>query len=293
MLRRRAFPLFSAILIAGFGICLPVGAAALPPAALQSKSLSLVATAQVPPDFLKHAGISQNLNQQLPLDDHFVDASGANVTLGQFFGKRPAVLAMVYYSCRMLCPQVLNGMANALRQSGYTAGKQYDVIVASIDPSDTPAEAMMEKQRFLGWLGQPDAAPNVHFLTGTAAASSSLAQAAGFHYVMVPGPDGKMDQYAHSSVIMFATPEGRMSKYLSGVTYQPRDVRLALLSAGNHHIGSLGDLILLYCCSYSPSTGQYTVSILRILGLAAVASILALCMLFFLLSRKRKKLQAV
>jgi protein SCO1/2 len=196
---------------------------------------------------------------------------------------------MVYFRCRLLCPQVLNGMATALRHTGYTAGKQYDVVVASIDPQDTPADAMTEKQRFLGWLGDPGAASHVHFLTGAAAASSSMAQAAGFDYVRVPGPDGKMDQYAHSSVIMFATPEGRMSKYLSGVSYQPRDVRLALMTAGNHHIGSLGDLVLLYCCSYDSSTGAYTVSILRVLGLAAVGSILALSLLFFLLSRKSKK----
>ena len=166
--------------------------------------------------------------------------------------------------------------------------QQYDVLVASIDPTDTPADAAAEKQRFLGWLGEPGAAPNVHFLTGPAASSSSMAQAAGFHYVVVPGPDGKMDQYARSSVIMFATPEGRMSKYLAGVSYQPRDVRLALLEAGNHHIGSFADLVLIYCCSYSPSTGRYTVSVLRVLSLAAFGSILAMCALFYVLHRKVK-----
>jgi protein SCO1/2 len=104
--------------------------------------------------------------------------------------------------------------------------------------------------------------------------------------VRVPGPDGKMDQFAHSSVIMIATPDGRMSKYLFGIDYQPRDVRLAVIEAGNHHIGSLSDLILLYCCNYSPSAGKYTVSILRVMGLAAMGSLFMLVALLYALSRK-------
>jgi protein SCO1/2 len=287
MSRRPSLYIRSPLVFFAFAFCLAAGPAVFPAQAQQAEPLGTIS--KPAPNFLKHAGISQNLDQQLPLDAQFLDSTGAHVTLGQYFGKRPVVFAMVYFRCRLLCPQVLNGMATALRHTGYTAGKQYDVVVASIDPQDTPADAMTEKQRFLGWLGDPGAASHVHFLTGAAAASSSMAQAAGFHYVRVPGPDGKMDQYAHSSVIMFATPEGRMSKYLSGVSYQPRDVRLALMTAGNHHIGSLGDLVLLYCCSYDSSTGAYTVSILRVLGLAAVGSILALSLLFFLLSRKSKK----
>lgn len=286
-MRRRLPPnIISGLLAICSGVCLIAGAAL--PRALAQQEKPLGATAQVAPDYLKHAGISQNLDQQLPLDDSFRDESGAGVMLGKYFHQRPVVLALVYYQCRLLCPQVLNGMATALRQTGFTAGKQYEVVVASIDPMDTPADAAAEKQRFLGWLGDPGAASSVHFLTGPAASSSSLAQAAGFHYVQVPGPDGKMDQYAHSSVIMFATPEGRMSKYLSGIEYPPRDVRLALIQAGNHRIGTLADLVLLYCCSYSPSAGKYTVSILRVLGLAAVASILALGLLLYLLHRKPK-----
>jgi len=115
-----------------------------------------------------------------------------------------------------------------------------------------------------------------------------LARATGFNYVRVPGPDGKMDQFAHSSVIMIATPDGRMSKYLFGIDYQPRDVRLAVIEAGNHHIGSVSDLILLYCCSYSPSAGKYTVSILRVMGLAAMGSLFMLVALLYALSRKPK-----
>jgi protein SCO1/2 len=128
----------------------------------------------------------------------------------------------------------------------------------------------------------------VHFLTGQQASITDLAAATGFNYVRIPGPDGKMDQFAHSSVIMIDTPEGRMSKYLFGIDYQPRDVRLAVIEASNHHIGSFSDLIRLYCCNYSPSAGKYTVSVLRVMGLAAMGSLFMLVALLYLLSRKPK-----
>jgi protein SCO1/2 len=186
----------------------------------------------------------------------------------------------------MLCPQVLSGMARSLRQVAFTPGKEYDVLVASIDPADTPADGVAEKVRFLDTLGNPGAASSVHFLTGSQASITDLASATGFNYVRMSGPDGKMDQFAHSSVIMIVTPDGRMSKYLSGIDYQPRDVRLAVLEASNHHIGSFSDMILLYCCNYSPGAGKYTVSVLRVMGLAAMGSLFMLVAVIYLLARK-------
>jgi protein SCO1 len=251
------------------------------------------ASAQQAPAWQKHAGIDQNLNSQLPLDATFVDESGRAVKLGDFFrhDNRPVMMALMYYNCQMLCPQVLHGMAEALRASGFHAGHEYDVVVASIDPSDTPAGAAAEKRQFLAMLDAPDSATgSVHFLTGAQPSIAALAQAVGFHYVRVPGPDGKMDQFAHSSVILVATPDGRLSKYLFGVDYQPRDVRLALIEASSRHIGTLSDLVLLYCCSYSPSQGRYTVAVLRILGLAGVGSVIAVGFLLYMLSKKPKGL---
>jgi protein SCO1/2 len=244
--------------------------------------------AQSAPAYLKKAGISQNLGNQLPLGDHFLDSTGAGVTLGSYFGRRPVVMALVYYKCKMLCPQVLSGLAKTLRNVGFTPGKDYDIVVTSIDPGDAPADGAAEKARFLESLGAPGAGSSVHFLTGPQASITDLATATGFNYVRVPGPDGKMDQFAHSSVIMIATPDGRMSKYLFGIDYQPRDVRLAVIQASNHHIGSVSDLILLYCCNYSPSAGKYTVSILRVMGLAAMGSLIMLVALLYALSRKPK-----
>ncbi|MFZ0633269.1 MAG: SCO family protein [Acidobacteriaceae bacterium] len=247
------------------------------------------ATAQQAPAWQKHAGIDQNLGHPLPLSDPWIDSAGHNVRLGDYFrDNRPVMLELMYYNCKLLCPQVLHGMAVALRESGFHAGNQYDVLVASIDPADKPADGAAKKQQFLSMIDQPNASGSVHFLTGPQSSITDLAQATGFHYVRVPGPDGKMDQFAHSSVILIATPDGRVSKYLFGVDYQSRDVRLAIISASTRHIGTLSDLVLLYCCNYSPSQGRYTVAVLRILGLAAIASLLAIILMLYLLSRKPK-----
>jgi protein SCO1/2 len=240
------------------------------------------------PTFLQHAGIAQNLNRKLPLSAAYVDSTGKPVTLGNYFGKRPVVLAEVYFSCGMLCPQVMHGAADALKQTGLKAGKDYEVVVASFDPKDTSHQAASEKQLFLSWLGDPAAASGVHFLTGDQFSIDALSAATGFHYVRVPGPDGKMDQFAHSSVIMVATPDGRLSKYFSGIQYAPRDLRLAMVDASNREIGTAADLFLLYCCSYNPSSGRYTVSILRVLGLAGCVTILIILGMIYLLTRKPK-----
>jgi protein SCO1 len=245
--------------------------------------------AQAPPEFLKKAGVKQNLGNPLPLNDRFLDSSGTEAPLSTYFTHRPVVMALVYYKCKMMCPQVLSGLAKTLRQVGFVPGKDYDVVITSIDPMDTPADGVAEKTQFLASLGTPEAGSSVHFLTGQQGAITDLAAATGFNYVRVPGPDGKMDQFAHSSVIMIATPDGRMSKYLFGIDYQPRDVRLAVIQASTHHIGSLSDMILLYCCSYSPSAGKYTVSVLRVMGLAAMGSLFMLVAMFYALSRKPKR----
>ena len=278
----RRFLFFS--LLTGLFVCaLPLAAQSYP------AEKPLGASAQQTPAFLKNAGIDQRLNSALPLTDHFIDESGNDVPLGKYFGSRPVVMALVYYHCGLLCPQVLHGMAESLRGSGFKAGDQYDVLVASFDPTDTTADSVQAKQRFLATLGDAGSASGVHFLTGPQQSITDLAQAAGFHYVRVPGPDGKMDQFAHSSVIMIATPDGRMSKYLSGIDYPSRDLRLALIQASKRHIGSLSDIVLLYCCNYVPSTGRYSVAILRVLSLAGVVSVAAILLMIFLLTRKPKR----
>jgi protein SCO1/2 len=261
---------------------------ALPALAQYSADKPVGASAQSTPAYLKNAGLDQRLGTQIPLNLHFRDSTGADAPLGRYFAQKPVALALVYFKCAMLCPQVLHGLANSLAQTGYAPSRDYDVIVTSIDPTDTPADAEVARQKFISQLDGNVPANSVHFLTGAQPEITALANSIGFHYVQVPGPDGKMTQFAHSSVIMVATPEGKLSKYLTGVEYQPRDLRLALLEASDHRIGSPTDLILLYCCNYSPGEGRYTVSVLRVLGLAGMGSLFGLAGLLYLLNRKPK-----
>jgi protein SCO1/2 len=276
-------------------LCLLLVAAslALPALAQNSADKPLGASAQSVPAYLKDAGLEQRLGTQMPLNLHFRDSTGADAPLGKFLAQKPVALALVYFKCAMLCPQVLHGLAASLAQTGYAPARDYDVIVASIDPTDTPADAEAARQKFVAQLGGNVPAGSVHFLTGAQPEITALASSVGFHYVRVPGPDGKMTQFAHSSVIMVATPEGKLSKYLTGVEYQPRDLRLALLEASDHRIGSPTDLILLYCCNYSPGEGRYTVSVLRVMGLAGMASLFGLAAMLYLLTRKPKMKTAV
>jgi protein SCO1/2 len=260
----------------------------------------LGATAQSRPDYLAHAGIEQRLGESLPMDAVYTDETGRTGAVRSWFDGRPVAMAEVYYKCAMLCPQVLHGLATGLQQAGaeragMLPGKDFEVVVFSIDPTDTPADAVMQKQMFLreaGWAGNAEAEGAVHFLTGPPASIAAMSAATGFHYVMVPGPDGKMDQFAHSSVIMFATPEGRLSKYLAGIDYPARDLRLALLDASQKKISNPVDLLILYCCSYSPVAGKYSVSVMRILSIAGLVTVLLVIGMVVLLTRKPKGMVA-
>lgn len=277
---------YAALLLLLVGLPLSLGTRQL---AAQSYSADrpIGLSSQHTPDYLAHAGVEQRLGQPLPLSATFTDSTGSTAPLKSWFAGKPVALALVYYRCVMLCPQVLHGLATGLHQTTLTLGKDYDVVVVSIDPKDTPADALTQKNQFLSEMGAPpSAAAAVHFLTGTPASIAAISGATGFHYVMVPGPDGKLDQFAHSSVIMFATPDGRLSKYLSGIDYPARDLRMALLEASNHKISNPVDLLILYCCSYNPVVGKYSVSILRILGIAGMVSLFVVIGMLVLLTRK-------
>ena len=174
------------------------------------------------PEMLKNIGIDQRLNEQLPLALPFRDETGRTVALGEYFGKRPVVLALVYYNCPMLCTQVLNGLVAALNVMSLEAGRDFDVVAVSFDTRETPAMAAAKKEAYLSRYKHPAAAAGWHFLTGDAASVDALTKAAGFRYRY----DAKLEQFAHASAIMVATPEGRLARYFYGIEYSPRDLRL-------------------------------------------------------------------
>jgi protein SCO1/2 len=211
------------------------------------------------PGLLSAVRIDQQIGQQLPLDLRFKDDSGRDVRLGEFFGARPVVLALAYYECPMLCTQVLNGMTGALKTLSFDAGKDFDVVVVSIDPRDGFRMAAAKKASYVQSYGRPATAAGWHFLTGTEASIKPLTEAIGFHYAY----DQDLGQYAHGAAIYVATPKGVISRYLLGIDFAPRDLRLALVEASNNRLGTVADQVLLLCYHYDPSTGKYSGAVLN------------------------------
>jgi protein SCO1/2 len=205
------------------------------------------------PKGLEGVGIDQKLDQQLPLNVQFRDEAGRTVPLGSFFHGKPVLLAPVYYRCPMLCTQILSGMVSALKAVSFDPGRDFEVVAFSFDPKDTPEIAGAKKDNYLKRYGRPNTANGFHFLTGDEANIKALTEAIGFHYRYDP----TTDQFAHASGLMLATPEGRLSRYFYGVEYSPRDLRLGLVEASAHKIGTPVDAVLLFCFHYDPATGKY------------------------------------
>lgn len=229
-----------------------------------------------PPQILDKVKITQKLNTQIPLDGEFRDETGRTVRLGDYFGKRPVVMSLVYYQCKILCPEEIDGLVSALMMVKFKPGKDFDVVFVSIDPSETPEIAAREKALYLRRYGHPETAAGWHFLTGQQAAISQLAQAVGFGYVKMAGPDGKMNQFAHASAIEILTPEGKLAQYYLGVDYPPNNLRLGLVEASKGKIGSPVDAILTYCYRYDPKLHRYSLVIARVVQLSGLVMVFGL-----------------
>lgn len=234
---------------------------------------------------LSRVGIDQKLDSQLPLDLPFRDDAGRDVHLGDYFGKRPVVLALVYYDCPQLCTEVLNGMVRALKALTFTPGQEYDIVVVSFDAREKPPLAAAKKAKILEKYGDSSHSGAFHFLTGDVNPIKKLTAAVGFRDVY----DVHTSQYAHASAIYVVTPDGRMSRYFYGIEYSPKDLRLGLIEAAQNKIGNPVDQLLLFCYHYDPSTGKYTPLVTNILRAAGGATILALGgFIAIMLIRERK-----
>jgi len=242
------------------------------------------------PVVLQKVGVSQHLNQQLPLDAAFVDETGKPVHLGDYFGKRPAVVSMVYYNCPLLCSEELDGLTSALEMVKLTPGKDFDVIIMSIDPTETPALAAKKKAFYLKRYGRPETADGWHFLTGQKPAIDAVTSAIGFGYVQVPGPDGRLTQFAHASSIELATTEGKVAQYYLGVEYSPKDVLLGLIDASGNKIGSPVANILTYCYHYDPQTNKHSLIVARVVQFGGMVTMAGLGGFIFLMFRRDLKL---
>jgi protein SCO1 len=234
---------------------------------------------------LTKVGIDQKLNQQIPLDLAFVDETGRDVRLGEYFGKRPVILALVYYECPMLCTQVLNGLVGSLGVLTFDVGREFDVVAVSIKPREGPGLAAQKKEAYLERYKRPQTAAGWHFLTGKEENIRRLADAVGFRYAF----DETIKQYAHGAAIELITPRGVLSKYFYGIEFSPRDIKFGVMEASEERVGSLIENALLLCYHYDPATGKYGATALQAVRIGAVATMLAIVSFVFVSLRQERR----
>ncbi|HYM38174.1 MAG TPA: SCO family protein, partial [Nitrospiraceae bacterium] len=240
------------------------------------------------PAMVKGVGIDQNLNAQVPLELLFKDDTGQTVRLGQYFRKKPVVLALVYYECPMLCDMVMNGLTHTMEQISLDLGRDYEVVSVSFNPHETWQLAAAKKANYVEKYQRKGAAEGWHFLTGTEDNIKKLADTAGFHYKYDP----VTKQFAHAAGIMVLTPEGKIARYFYGIEYKPRDFRLGLVEASQKKIGSPVDAFMLFCYHYDPMTGKYGVVISNVIRVLGSATVIALGTLLFVLIRHDRQTSA-
>jgi protein SCO1 len=240
---------------------------------------------QLPP-VLREVGFDQRLGHVIPLDLPFQDEAGQTVRLGDYFGTRPVILTLAYYECPRLCGLVLDGLAHSLRGLRFSVGEQFEVVTVSIDPHDTPAHAAAKKVAILRSDARSGAAEGWHFLTGEEASIRQLTEAVGFRYAY----DADNSQFAHAAGLVTLTPQGTIARYLYGIEFAPKDVRLALIEAAAGQIGSAVDQLLLFCYRYDPTTGQYGLVIMNVLRLAGLLTVATLGgFIAFMFRRERQR----
>jgi protein SCO1/2 len=237
--------------------------------------------ANVRPPYLQNVGIEQHLDGQVPADLAFVDDAGRPVKLGDYYGKKPLILNLVYYNCTMLCGEALAGLSASMKMIKFDVGNEFDVVTVSFNPKETPEIAAAKKVEYLKRYGRPNAAAGWHFLTGPPESINALTKAVGFQYQY----DATKNQYAHATAIMVLTPEGRISRYFYGVDFPPKDLRMGLVEASQGKIGNAVDAVLLYCYHYDPAAGKYGAVVSNMLKVGAGLTIFLVGGLLLILIR--------
>ena len=262
-------------------------AGAQPTAPLSAPPPEGPATAQIP--MLRNAGLDQKVDSRVPADLAFVDERGRDVRLGEFFGERPVVLVLAYYECPVLCTQVINGVASSILPLTFDAGREFEVVVVSIDPGETPSMAEAKRTDFIRRYRRAGTEGGVHFLTGREESIAALADAVGFRYAYDP----QIDQWAHPAAITVLTPEGRVSRYLFGIEFAPRDLQFALMEAAEERIGTVVDRALLFCYNYDPQTGRYGFAIMTAVRLGGLLTLGGLGAFILITLRRERQGSAV
>jgi protein SCO1/2 len=246
------------------------------------------AAAQELPAEMEALKFDQRLGEQVPMDAEFRDSDGQTVRFGDLMDDKPVVLVLAYYRCPRLCSMVIRNVIEGLVRIPPEAGKDFQVVVLSFDPNETPELAAKNKaSAALFYSRGPKGAPGWRFLTGEEEQIQRVAAAVGFHYKYDPATSA----YKHSAGIMILTPEGKVARYLFGISFNPQDLRLALVEASKGRIGAPADqALLLTCMAYDPASGTYTLSVLKIVRLVSIATILLLGLyIWWNLSRERRQ----
>lgn len=236
------------------------------------------------PKELEGVGITPRLGEKISLDTVFTSESGDALALSAFFKQgRPVLLNLVYYSCPNLCTYLLSGMVEALKKLSWTPGRDFEIVTVSIDPNEGYELAAQKKESYFEAYGRPEGREGWHFLVGQEAEIRKLADEIGFSYKY----DEEIQQYAHAAGIFVMTSEGTLARTLLGMAFDPRDLRLALLEAGQGKIGNVVDQILLFCYRYDPKANKYALFATRLMKLAGLVTVLALVLLIMQLKKKK------
>jgi protein SCO1 len=230
-------------------------------------------------DFAFH----QHPGDQVPMNVQLRDATGRVVHLRDEMAGRPAILVLGYLHCPNLCGLVRDDVFHALSQSSLRA-KQYSLLILSIDPAETTADAAAAKRQDLARYPLPSADTDWHYLTGPASSLHQIAAAVGFRYRYDP----LLKQFLHPAGLVFLNATGRISGYLLGVGYSPGDLALGVARAGNGGIEQAATPVLLLCFHFDPTTGRYTLAITKVLQLAGLLTVLTLGGLIALAFRRER-----
>jgi protein SCO1/2 len=227
----------------------------------------------------------QQLGARLSTGLRFRDEGGREVRLGDYLGRRPVILAPVYYKCPLLCNQVLNGLVRTLRAVSLDAGSGFDVVAVSINPAETPELARWKRAAYLERYDRPVAERGWHFLVGDREPIDELCRTIGFRYRF--NPDTGL--YAHAAGIVVVTPDGRVARYFYGIDYPPKDLENEIRRAASGRIGSPIGRLLLLCYDYDAATGKYTLSIVRLLRVLGIATALSLGTFLLVMFRREQR----
>jgi len=268
-MRPGAITAAGAILALAVALAAAPAAAQMPPGGLMQPS----APKNVLPSELEAVQVKEHLGEMLPLDVVLTDHEGRQVKLGDYFGKgRPVIVNLGYYGCPMLCGLVLNGLTKGLKGLPYLPGREFDVVSVTIDPHEDTALAKKKRESILEELGKEGAGAGWSFNTASEAEIKRLADAVGFGYRW----DEKSKQWAHAAMIVVASPEGKIARYLYGIEFDTKNLKLSLLDASEGKVGSTVDRILLYCFHYDTESKGYVLFARNFMKLGGAVTLVVL-----------------